>query len=64
MSEVTEALEARAMELATDVNAAWKDDPDSVDYALLEKAVAHITTGALLLKATTPAFKQQMRPQC
>ena len=63
MSAETEELERRAIELYTDLDVVYKATPeeDEVDKQLLLKALAHITTGALLLKATTDEFKAGMR---
>ena len=57
MSEVTEELERRTIELYTDLNEVFKATPEGIAKEFLGKALAHLTTGALLLKATTDAFK-------
>ena len=59
MSEATEELERRAIELHTDLNEVFKATPEGIDKEFLGKALAHLTTGALLLKATTDVFKAQ-----
>ena len=61
MSEATEELERRAIELYTDLNEVFKATPEGIDKEFLGKALAHLTTGALLLKATTDAFKARLR---
>lgn len=59
MSEATEQLERRAIDLSTDLNEVFKATPEGIDKEFLGKALAHLTTGALLLKATTDVFKAQ-----
>ena len=70
MSEApTEELERRAIELYTDLNEVFKATPEGIDKEFLGKALAHLTTGALLLKdprhrhreprPTTDVFKAQ-----
>ena len=59
MSEATEELERRAIELYTDLNEVFKATPEGIDKEFLGKAAAHLTTGALLLEATTDVFKAQ-----
>jgi heme-binding protein len=59
MSEATEELERRAIELYTDLNEVFKATPEGIDKEFLGKALAYLTTGALLLKATTDVFKAQ-----
>src|SRR4029079_19367463 len=59
MSEATEELERRAIELYTDLNEVVKATPEGSDKEFLGKALAHLSTGALLLKATTDVFKAQ-----
>jgi len=46
MSEATEELERRAIELYTDLNEVVKATPESIDKEFLGKALAHLTTGA------------------
>ena len=57
MSEATEEPERRAIELYTDLHEVFKATPEGIDKEFLGKALAHLTTGALLLKATTDVFK-------
>ncbi len=57
MSEATEELERRAIELYTDLNEVVKATPEGIDKEFLGKALVYLTTGALLLKATTDVFK-------
>jgi hypothetical protein len=59
MSEATEELERRAIERYTDLNEVVKATPEGIDKEFLGTALAHLTTGALLLKATTDVFKAQ-----
>ena len=59
MSEATEELEHRTIELYTDLNEVVKATPRGNRQEFLGKALAHLTTGALLLKATTDVFKAQ-----
>jgi len=59
MSEATEELERRTIELYTDLNEVFKATPEGIAKEFLGKALAHLTTGALLLKATTDVFKAQ-----
>lgn len=61
MSDATEQLTLRAEKLAEDLDAEMKTmDTDSVDYALLDKALPMAITVALLLKGTTDDFKASM----
>ena len=46
MSEATEELERRAIELYTDLNEVVKATPEGIDKEFLGKALAHLTTGA------------------
>ena len=57
MSEATEELERRAIELYTDLNEVVKATSEGIAKEFLGKALAHLTTGALLLKATPDVFK-------
>jgi hypothetical protein len=45
MSEATEQLERRAIELYTDLNEVFKATPEGIDKEFLGKALAHLTTG-------------------
>lgn len=62
MSAITEQLMLRAEELSQLVEAErQREHPDSVDRALLDKALPMIiTAGQLLLRATTDEFKAEM----
>ena len=58
-SEASEELERRAIELYTDLNEVVKAHPRGHRQGVSRQALAHLTTGALLLKATTDVFKAQ-----
>jgi hypothetical protein len=61
MSAITEQLMLRAEELSQLVEAKrQREHPDSVDRALLDKALPMIITAGLLLRATTDEFKAEM----
>jgi hypothetical protein len=60
MSAITEQLMLRAEELSQLVEAErQREHPDSVDRALLDKALPMIITAGLLLRATTDEFKAE-----
>ena len=53
------AICGQLFELYTDLNEVLKATPEGIDKEFLGKALAHLSTGALLLKATTDVFKAQ-----